>query len=68
MRQVNRFVSSLGVSLVVSGGIVRKSLSTFGMRGHTSLSNMCNCLQVLPHSLPISSSASAYGGFRRHSQ
>eukprot|EP01047_Picozoa_sp_COSAG01_P121192 COSAG01_NODE_49969_length_367_cov_2.000000_2_plen_35_part_01 len=33
MRQwasVNRFISALGVSLVVSGAIVKKSLATFG--------------------------------------
>ena len=82
--KVNRFISLLGTSLVVSGAMVcygqpcqhtispsyhiiitsalhhhhaitmpsprlrhqvRKSLSTFGMRGHTSISNLCNAAQ-----------------------
>ena len=49
---VNRFISALGTSLVIGGASVRKSLSTFGMRGHTTVSNLCNCVQWLVWGYP----------------
>jgi hypothetical protein len=50
--KVNRFISSLGVGLVVSGASVRKSLSTFGLRGHTTLSNVSNAAQWAVWGMP----------------
>jgi len=41
-----------GTSLVVGGATVRKSLATFGMRGHTTVSNLCNAAQWLMWGMP----------------
>jgi MFS family permease len=40
--KIARQYSLMGISLVGSGLMVKKSLSTFGLRGHTTLSNITN--------------------------
>ena len=37
---------------MIGGATVRKSLATFGMRGHTTVSNLCNATQWLMWGAP----------------
>mgnify|MGYP003327917121 CR=1 FL=1 len=57
---------SAGTSLVVGGATVKKSLSTFGIRGHTTVSNLCNATQWLmwgaPHLFRLSPDTAMYVG------
>ena len=63
---MNRFVSGLGVSLVVSGATVKHSIKRLGMRGHTTFSNLCNASQWFlwgaPHLLGIPPDKAMYAG------